>query len=156
MSVSQPSHQERVDLAASYLQTCSPGPSTSSHLSTERKVLERSLWAECWPRWRACRWWTASASPETQGILACHHAQPRPWPLSRQDPPVSVHFRDMSHWTRVTSFLAHNRRSIHICSFGDFPGGQWYRLHLPMQGGQVRSLAGELRCHMPRGQKTKT
>ena len=33
---------------------------------------------------------------------------------------------------------------------------QWLRLRLPKQGVQVRSLVGELRSHMPRGQKTKT
>ena len=29
-------------------------------------------------------------------------------------------------------------------------------VHRPMQGVRVRSLVGELRSHMPRGQKTKT
>ena len=33
---------------------------------------------------------------------------------------------------------------------------QWLRLHLAMQGVQIRSLVGELRSHMPHGQKTKT
>ena len=33
---------------------------------------------------------------------------------------------------------------------------QWLRLRLPMQGVRVQSLVGELRSHMPRGQKTKT
>ena len=33
---------------------------------------------------------------------------------------------------------------------------QWLRLHLPVQGGQVQSLVGELRSHIPQGQKTKT
>ena len=33
---------------------------------------------------------------------------------------------------------------------------QWLRLCLPMQGVQVQSLVGQLRSHMPRGQKTKT
>ena len=33
---------------------------------------------------------------------------------------------------------------------------QWLRLHLPMQGVRVRSLVGELRSHMSRGQKIKT
>ena len=33
---------------------------------------------------------------------------------------------------------------------------QWIRLHLPMQGVRVQSLVGELRSHVPRGQKTKT
>ena len=33
---------------------------------------------------------------------------------------------------------------------------QWFRLHLPVQGVQVQSLVGELRSHMPQGQKTKT
>ena len=33
---------------------------------------------------------------------------------------------------------------------------QWLRLRLPMQGVRVRSLVGELRSHMPHGQKTKT
>ena len=28
---------------------------------------------------------------------------------------------------------------------------QWWRIHLPMQGTQVRSLVGELRFHMPQG-----
>ena len=32
---------------------------------------------------------------------------------------------------------------------------QWLRRCLPMQGVQVRSLAGELRYHMPQGQKKK-
>ena len=32
---------------------------------------------------------------------------------------------------------------------------QWLRLHLPMQGVQVRSLVGKLRFHMRCGQKTK-
>ena len=32
---------------------------------------------------------------------------------------------------------------------------QWLLLHLPMQGVWVRSLVGELRSHMPCGQKTK-
>ena len=31
---------------------------------------------------------------------------------------------------------------------------QWLRLRLPIQGLQVRSLAGELRSLMPHGQKT--
>ena len=30
---------------------------------------------------------------------------------------------------------------------------QWLRLHLPVQGVRVRSLVGELRSHMLRGQK---
>ena len=34
--------------------------------------------------------------------------------------------------------------------------GQWLRLRLPVQGVQVPSLVGELRSHMPGGQKTKT
>ena len=33
---------------------------------------------------------------------------------------------------------------------------QWLRLHLPMQGVQVQSLARELGSHMPCSQKTKT
>ena len=33
---------------------------------------------------------------------------------------------------------------------------QRLRLHLPMQRIWVRTLVGELRSHMPRGQKTKT
>ena len=33
---------------------------------------------------------------------------------------------------------------------------QWLRRRLPMQGVRVRSLVGELRSHMPHGQKTKT
>ena len=33
---------------------------------------------------------------------------------------------------------------------------QWLRVRLPMQGVQVRSLVGELRYHIPLGQKTKT
>ena len=33
---------------------------------------------------------------------------------------------------------------------------QWLRFHLPMKGVQVQSLVGELRSHMPQGQKTKT
>ena len=33
---------------------------------------------------------------------------------------------------------------------------QWLRPHLPMKGLQVWSLLGELRSHMPQGQKTKT
>ena len=33
---------------------------------------------------------------------------------------------------------------------------QWLRLRLPMQAVHVRSLVGELRSHMPHGQKTKT
>ena len=33
---------------------------------------------------------------------------------------------------------------------------QWLRLHLPMQGVQVQSLARELGSHMPCGRKTKT
>jgi len=32
---------------------------------------------------------------------------------------------------------------------------QWLRLCLPIQGLQVQSLAGELRSHMPHGQKKK-
>ena len=28
---------------------------------------------------------------------------------------------------------------------------QWLRIHLPMQGMKVRSLVGELRCHMAQG-----
>ena len=31
---------------------------------------------------------------------------------------------------------------------------QWLRLHLPMQGAQLRFLVGELRSNMPHGQKT--
>ena len=33
---------------------------------------------------------------------------------------------------------------------------QWLRVCLPMQGVQVRSLVGELRHHIPQGQKKKT
>ena len=33
---------------------------------------------------------------------------------------------------------------------------QWLRVCLPMQGVQVRSLVGELRHHIPQGQKNKT
>ena len=33
---------------------------------------------------------------------------------------------------------------------------QWLGLHLPIQGVLVQSLVGELRSHMPRGQKNKT
>ena len=33
---------------------------------------------------------------------------------------------------------------------------QWLRPRLPMQGVQVRSLVGEQRSHMPRGQKKET
>ena len=48
---------------------------------------------------------------------------------------------------------------------GDFPlspvvktslSVQWLRLHLPMQGVQVQSLARELGSHKPCGRKTKT
>ena len=31
----------------------------------------------------------------------------------------------------------------------------WFRLHLPMQGPQVRFLVGELRSHMPHGQENQ-
>ena len=34
-------------------------------------------------------------------------------------------------------------------------GVQWLRLHLPMHGMQVQSLVGQLRSHMPWGQKKK-
>ena len=37
----------------------------------------------------------------------------------------------------------------------DFPGGPVVRLHLLMQGVQVQSLVGELRPHMPQGQKNQ-
>ena len=33
---------------------------------------------------------------------------------------------------------------------------QWLKLHLLMHGVLVQSLVGDLRSHMPRGQKTKT
>ena len=36
---------------------------------------------------------------------------------------------------------------------GTFLVVQWLRIHLPMQGMQVRSLVGELRSHVPRGNK---
>ena len=32
---------------------------------------------------------------------------------------------------------------------------QWLRLYLPMQGVRVRSLDGELRCHVPHSQKSQ-
>ena len=32
---------------------------------------------------------------------------------------------------------------------------QWLRIRLPMQGTRVQSLVGELRSHMPRGQKSQ-
>lgn len=35
----------------------------------------------------------------------------------------------------------------------DFTAAQWLRLYLPMQKGQVRSLLGEPRSHMPCDQK---
>ena len=38
---------------------------------------------------------------------------------------------------------------------GTFQEVQWLRLHFPMPGACVRSLVGELRSHMPCGQKTK-
>ena len=38
---------------------------------------------------------------------------------------------------------------------GDFPGDQWLRLLLPVQGLQVRSLVGELRSYMSPGKKKK-
>ena len=38
---------------------------------------------------------------------------------------------------------------------GTFLAVQWLRLRLPMQGVQLRSLVGELRFHMPHGQKTQ-
>ena len=37
-----------------------------------------------------------------------------------------------------------------------FAGGQWLRLHLPMQGAPVQPLGRELRFHMPLSQNTKT
>ena len=46
-----------------------------------------------------------------------------------------------------------------FCSVKDTVGTSlavlWLRLRLPMQGVQVRSLVGELRSHVSRGQKTK-
>ena len=39
---------------------------------------------------------------------------------------------------------------------GTFPVVPWLRLHLPMQEIQVQFLVGELRVHMPHGQKVKT
>ena len=36
---------------------------------------------------------------------------------------------------------------------GTFLVVQWLRIHLPTQGMQVQSLAGELRSHMPYGNK---
>ena len=36
---------------------------------------------------------------------------------------------------------------------GTFLEVQGLRIHLPMQGTRVQSLVGELRCHMPAGQK---
>ena len=41
-------------------------------------------------------------------------------------------------------------------TLGTSLASQWLRLHLPVQGVQVGSLVGELRSHMPHGQKTKT
>ena len=41
-------------------------------------------------------------------------------------------------------------------SLGTSLAVQWLGLDLPMQGMQVRSLVGELRSHVPRGQKAKT
>lgn len=45
------------------LQTCSPNPSSSSHSGNGPPNLWWSQWGGCWPLWRSCRWWTASASP---------------------------------------------------------------------------------------------
>ena len=67
------------------------------------------------------------------------------------------------HWT-PTPFLSppppHSPNSSLIMSHKMPPRVflvvQWLRLCLPMQGVQVPSLVGELRSHMPPGQKTKT
>ena len=40
-----------------------------------------------------------------------------------------------------------------IRHIGDFLGGQWLRLHLPMHRMQVPPLVGELRSHMHHDQK---
>ena len=43
-----------------------------------------------------------------------------------------------------------------VIIFGDFPGVQWLRFRLLIQRVWVQSLVGELRSHMPHGQKTET
>ena len=42
------------------------------------------------------------------------------------------------------------------CLSKHFPGGQWLRFCLPMQGVRVQSLVRELRSYTPRSQKIKT
>ena len=56
----------------------------------------------------------------------------------------------------LKTFSGHNEIIRKTYCLGTSLAVQWLRLHLPMQGVQVGSLVGELRSHMPWGQKTKT
>ena len=58
--------------------------------------------------------------------------------------------QDTTFWI---SFIHSKKKYIYL---GTSLAVQWLRLPLPMQGVWVWSLVGELRSHMPHGQKTKT
>ena len=55
-----------------------------------------------------------------------------------------------------TKYFGKIEQKLKVYASRDFPVVQWLRLHLPMQGVRVRSLVGELKSHMPWGQKTST
>ena len=63
--------------------------------------------------------------------------------------------RDMQIKTTMSYHLTPVRMAIIKKSTGNSLVVQWLRLHFPMHQGRVQSLVGDLRSHMPRGQKTK-
>ena len=75
---------------------------------------------------------------------------------ARNIKPRPMTMKKLKHLQRITSFkssrpgkfnqwLSFKKQNIP----GDFPGVQWLRICLPMQGTQVQSQVGELRSHMP-------
>ena len=89
------------------------------------------------------------------------------WPYCSPEEPKELHCtisqsHALSAWLRGLELdewdgsLSPDPISNLIKSLGTSLAVQWLQFPLPKQGLQVQSLVGELRSHMPRGQKAKT
>ena len=145
-----------------------------------KEVPFSSLFSICFIEWESGNWRIRSStrlwlSLLGLGLLGCHTPGRGDlegdlwWPSATPSSPFPVFPREL--WKQkeklrvITSMLSKPPRkgfsrrkssSKVSTSWGTSLAVQWSRLHLPMERGQVRSLVGELRCHLPHGRKAKT
>ena len=132
------------------------GPRENGDVEERQLFQKHLLWGL--PRW---------SSGESVSCSFVSDSFATPWMVSLQTPlslPGILQARILQ-WVAISFSRGSSqpRDRTHVscisCNAGEFFAtreAQWWRLCLLMQGVWVQSLVGQLRSHMPRGQKTKT